>query len=127
MKKDNKTKLKDADLRSVNLRNACLLEAQLENSDLCGAHLEGVNLRFANLSFSNLHGTDLRGVDISMLIFTTPEAKKMIAELRKQQTKAWRRKWLSKCIAEGDAEGRSLASPGPKKKLEEFDKPQLAE
>ena len=123
MKKDNKTKLKDADLRSVNLRNACLLEADLENSNLCIAQLEGVNLRFSNLRFANLEGTDLRGINISGLIFTTPEAKKMIAELRKQQTKAWRRKWLSKCIAEG----RSLASPGPKKKLEEFDKPQLAE
>ena len=112
MKKDNKTKLKNSDLRSANLRNACLLEAQLENSNLCGVHLEGANLRFSNLSSSNLQGTDLRGVDISMLIFTTPEAKKMIAELRRQQTKAWRRKWVSKCIAEG----RSLASPGPKEK-----------
>ena len=55
----NKTNLRDANLRGANLR-----DADLYGANLCDANLRDADLRDADLSGANLSGADLRGANL---------------------------------------------------------------
>ena len=61
---NNKSNLREANLRGANLREAYLYEANLRGANLRGADLREANLRGADLCEANLRGADLYGANL---------------------------------------------------------------
>ena len=69
------------------IQEGIFINSIFECSEIKNSSFRNSVIQNTNLEGAYLQNTNLEDIDISNIDFTTPEAQKMISELRKQQNK----------------------------------------